>query len=147
MKLALIDGETVPEALDWEWNGGFEARAVLRDIEGNWIELIDPLVWPASRGRNIGDDTYVFQTSELQGISALLYERLNEELHRLPSVSITNSFPYRSGTGMFISIWSYFIVLIIPQARLALYVREIQLMVVLIQLSHVLSAQTSNSKL
>lgn len=142
IKLALIDGEATPGAPDWEWNGGFEARAALRDIEGNWIELVDPLVRPASRGRNTGDDTYVFQTSELRGISALLYERLNPDLHRLPSILTTNSFPYRSETGMSRSnlIKSISIVLIIRQARLALCAREIQLTVVWIPPSHVFSA-------
>lgn len=106
MKLALIDGTPAPETPDWEWNGGFEARSSLRDMEGNWIELIDLPVRAASRGRNVSDDTYVFQTAELCGISALLYERIFTDIPRLPTVSLSDSFPYRlfpyrSELGMF----------------------------------------------
>ena len=110
MKLGLIDGTPEPDKPDWEWNGGFEAHSGFRDIEGRWVELIDPQMQPASRGRNVGEDTYVFQTSDLRSISAMLYERVTNETHRLPSITLSDSFPYRSSIGMsfdILSIYSY----------------------------------------
>ena len=101
MKLGLIDGTPEPDQPDWEWDGGFETRSSFRDIEGRWVELIDPQMQLASRGRNVGEDTYVFQTPDLRSISAMLYERVCvvNETHRLPSISLSDSFPYRSSTG------------------------------------------------
>jgi len=105
MKLGLIDGMPEPDQPDWEWNGGFETRSSFRDIEGRWVELIDPQMQLASRGRNVGEDTYVFQTPDLRSISAMLYERVINETHRLPSITLSDSFPYRSSTGM---LFQYF---------------------------------------
>ena len=99
MKLGLIGGTLEPDKPDWEWNGGFEARSGFRDIEGRWVELIDPQMQPASRGRNVGEDTYVFQTSDLRPISAMLHERARNETHRLPSITLSDSFPYCSSSG------------------------------------------------
>ena len=48
MKLGLIGGTLEPDKPDWEWNGGFEAGSGFRDIEGCWVELIDPQMQPAS---------------------------------------------------------------------------------------------------
>jgi hypothetical protein len=48
---------------------------------------------PASHGQNIGKDTYVFQTPDLCSISAMLYEHVINEIHRLPSITLSDSFP------------------------------------------------------
>ena len=104
MKLGLIDGTPEPDQPDWEWNGGFETRSSFRDIEGRWVELIDPQMQLASRGRNVGEDTYVFQTPDLRSVSAMLYERVINETHRLPSITLSDSFPYRSSTGRYFNI-------------------------------------------
>jgi hypothetical protein len=106
MKLSLIGGTPKPGEPDWEWNGAFEARSGFRDIEGCWVELIDPQMKQASRGRNVGEDTYVFQTSDLRSISAMLCERVINETHRLPSITLSDSFPYRSSVGMYFDISS-----------------------------------------
>ncbi|KAF8910004.1 hypothetical protein CPB84DRAFT_1842672 [Gymnopilus junonius] len=50
MKLSLITGSLEPDEPDWEWNGSFEAWSSIRDVEGRWVEQIDPHVQPASRG-------------------------------------------------------------------------------------------------
>ncbi|KAF8913254.1 hypothetical protein CPB84DRAFT_1742606 [Gymnopilus junonius] len=50
MKLGLITGSLEPDEPDWEWNGSFEARSSIHDVEGRWVEQIDPHVQPASRG-------------------------------------------------------------------------------------------------
>jgi hypothetical protein len=100
MKLGLIGGTPALDKPDWEWNGRFEARSGFRNIEGHWVELIDPQMQPASRGRNVDEDTYVFQTLDLHSISAMLYERVMNETHQLPSITLSDSFPYRSSIGM-----------------------------------------------
>lgn len=78
MKLSLIQfdiGMASPvDVPDWEWNGGFESQGVLRDLHGHSIEQVDPQLQRASRGRNIGEDTYVFKTAELRCIAAMMYE-------------------------------------------------------------------------
>jgi len=99
MKLGILNNSHQPDAADWEWNGSFEARATFQNIEGHWVELINPVVQQASRGRNSGQDTYVFRTAELRAIAALLQERIDSDFHRLPGVSQSPSFPYRSVEG------------------------------------------------
>jgi len=101
MKLALLDASHQPDGPDWEWNGAFEARSIFQHAEGNWFELINPVIQLASRGRNVGSDTYAFQTAELRAFAALLYERVGQDLDRLPEIPQTPSFPYRSAEGMF----------------------------------------------
>ncbi|KAF8198428.1 hypothetical protein BJ912DRAFT_1074363 [Pholiota molesta] len=100
MKLSPIhvfDTSHQPEGADWEWNGNFESQGVLRELNGRFVEQIDPQLQPASRGRNVGEETYVFKTSELRAIAALMYEKLEKE--SLPKVPVTDSFPYRTGNG------------------------------------------------
>lgn len=103
MKLCPIDFQTRnnlpgPDDTDWEWNGNFEAVGVLRDLYGRFIMQVDPQLQRASCGRNKGEDTYVFKSSEIRAIAAVMYERLAKET--LPKVAITDSFPYRTENGM-----------------------------------------------
>ena len=81
MKLGILNNSHQPDATDWEWNGSFEARATFQNIEGNWVELINPVVQWASQGRNSGQDTYVFHTAELWAIMALLQEQIDSNFH------------------------------------------------------------------
>ena len=101
MKLGLItlENDHQPDTADWEWNGSFEARAVLRDLDGRFIQQINPDRQRASRGRNAGEDTYVFKSSELRAIAAMMYERLYQDRGSFPSVPFSDSFPYQSITG------------------------------------------------
>ena len=55
---------------DWEWNGGFESKGTFRDLEGRFVQQVNPERQPASRGRNVGEETYVFKSSELRAIAA-----------------------------------------------------------------------------
>ena len=96
MKLGLLNNSHQPEAPDWEWNGSFEAQATFQSIEGNWVELINPVVQQASRGRNSGQETYVFRTAELRAIAALLEARIESDFQRLSGVLQS---PYRSVEG------------------------------------------------
>jgi hypothetical protein len=101
MKLSIIkhqSGAHQPDGPDWEWNGNFESHTVLRDLNGRCVELVDPQLQRASRGRNMGEDTYVFKTSELRAMAAMMYEKLEKET--FPKVNISDSFPYRTENGM-----------------------------------------------
>jgi hypothetical protein len=101
MKLGLITqgNDHQPDAADWEWNGSFEARAVFRDLDGHFIQQINPDRQRASRGRNAGEDTYVLKSSELRAIAAVMYERLYQDGGSFPSAPLSDSFPYRSITS------------------------------------------------
>jgi hypothetical protein len=104
MCLTMTDTSHQPDAPDWEWNGLMEPGAAmsgLRDIEGSRIDLVDADLCPRTQGRDIGSSTYVFRSSDLRDLAAILYERLANDLHRLPTVSATDSFPYRSEKGIY----------------------------------------------
>jgi hypothetical protein len=81
MGLALIDRSHQPDGPDWEWNGAFESAGnvpSLRDLEGNWVELIDPILQKSLEG---DVQTFAFQTEELWALAALLHERLVHHIH------------------------------------------------------------------
>ena len=101
MKLALLDASHQPDGPDWEWNGAFEAWSIFQHAEGNWLELINLVIQLASRGWNVGSDTYAFQTVELCAFATLLYEHVGQDLNCLPEVPQTPSFLYRSAEDMF----------------------------------------------
>jgi hypothetical protein len=71
----------------------------LRNIEGLWIDIVDPVLQQRSQGVDLGNPTYAFRTAELRAMTALLHERLRDDLHRLPVVPLTDTFPYRSNGG------------------------------------------------
>jgi hypothetical protein len=103
MCLALTDNSHQPDAPDWEWTGLMEPGAAmsgLRDIEGSRIDLVDADLCPRTRGRDIGSSTYAFRSGDLRALAAILYERLINDLHQLPIIQVTNSFPYCSEKGM-----------------------------------------------
>lgn len=102
MCLALVDSTHQPDKPDWQFTGLFEAGAgslSLRNIEGLWIDVVDPVLQQRSRGVDLGNPTYAFRTAELRAMTALLHERLRDDLHRLPVVPLTDTFPYRSNEG------------------------------------------------
>lgn len=101
MKLGLVQFEIGQEialdTADWEWLGTFEPQGVLRDLNGQFIEQVDPQLQRASTGKNLGNNIYAFRTSELRSIAALMFERLGKET--FPKATITDSFPYRVENG------------------------------------------------
>lgn len=99
MKLALRDVSHQPNGPDWEWIGTFENQGNLCDLEGRWVELVDPDIQQASRGRNMGTDTYTFQTSELREMALKLQQRISSDFARLPERAVASSFPYRDEGG------------------------------------------------
>jgi hypothetical protein len=101
VKLALLDASHQPDRPDWEWNGAFEVRSIFQHAEGNWFELINPVIQLALRGRNIGSDTYAFQTVYLRAFATLLYQRVGQDVNHLPEVPQTPPFPHRSAEGIF----------------------------------------------
>ena len=105
MKLSLCDVSHQPDGPDWEWNGAFERRSAFQHAEGQWIDLIDPEVQRASRGRNVGSDTYAFRSTELRAMAAMIYQRISNDVSRLPEIMQTETFPYRSAEGEFTSLY------------------------------------------
>ena len=101
MKLSLCDISHQPDGPDWEWNGAFERRSTFQNAEGQWIDLIDPEVQRASRGRNVGSDTYAFRSTELRAMAAMIYQHISNNVSRLPEIMQTETFPYRSAEGEF----------------------------------------------
>ncbi|PPQ86817.1 hypothetical protein CVT26_000971 [Gymnopilus dilepis] len=99
MKIALRDTSQQADGPDWEWIGTFEDQGSFREADGRCFELIDPVLLPASRGRNAGSKTYTFRTSELRGLAALVHERVRNDVHELPLVTLSDTFPYRSPAG------------------------------------------------
>ena len=90
MRLSLVDTSHQPDAPDWEWVGLMEPGAAmtgLKDVEGNHFDLIDADLRPRTSGCDIGVSTYVFCTGDLRLMAAILYERLKENLHRIPIYS------------------------------------------------------------
>lgn len=99
MKLSLFDASHQPDGSDWQWMGNFEKKGIFQNIPGRSIELINPVIQRASRGRNAGEDTYVFRTADLRALSAVLYQKAVDEPGTLPEVPLTPTFPYRSAEG------------------------------------------------
>jgi hypothetical protein len=102
MCLASCDSSHQPDGPDWECTGLFEAGAGnsdLRNIEGLWIDLVDPVLQRRSYGPSLGIPTYAFRTAELRGMAAVLHEKVKGNLHRLPVILPTDTFPYRSNGG------------------------------------------------
>ena len=111
MCLVLSDGSHQPDGPDWQCTGLFKAGAGnsgLRNIEGLWIDVVDPVLQQRSRGVDLGIPTYGFRTAELRAMAAVLYERLKDDLHRLPVITPTDTFPYCSNEGKFHIFQYYF---------------------------------------
>jgi len=103
MKIALRDCSQQPEGPDWEWIGSFESNSSFCNVEGHRVDIVDPVIEPASRGRNVGTPTYVFRTSELRATAGYLLERVKSDVKQLPEVVASDSFPYRAEGGEFSS--------------------------------------------
>jgi hypothetical protein len=103
MRLALVTTNPTDAAdkPDWEWNGAFEPRSAFQNIEGRWVEVINPVIRRAATGSMNGKDTYAFRTADLRDMAALLYEHVGNDIQRLPQIAQTASFPYRSELGRF----------------------------------------------
>ncbi|EDR03916.1 uncharacterized protein LACBIDRAFT_331070 [Laccaria bicolor S238N-H82] len=78
---------------DWEWNGAFESKGVFCDLEGCFVQQVNPDRQLASHGRNTGEETYVFKSAELHAIAATMDKRLSKDHNSLPVVPISDSFP------------------------------------------------------
>ncbi|KAE9394509.1 hypothetical protein BT96DRAFT_943079 [Gymnopus androsaceus JB14] len=97
MSLKMIDGNHQPLRPDWEWGGQLEVphRAMLRGLLGHMIEPINPELGRPSQDP-AASKTYVFHTSGLWGITAILEERLRQDFAdgKVPNVSKSETFPY-----------------------------------------------------
>jgi hypothetical protein len=100
--LACSDRSHQPNGPNWQFTGLFEAGAgnsSLRNIEGLWIDVINPVLQQRTQGVELNIPTYAFRTAELRAMAAILLERLKDDLHRLPVIVPTDTFPYRENGG------------------------------------------------
>lgn len=74
-----------------------EPSSGLRDLEARWVDLLDPVL-----EKSVKDDvlTFSFKTEELRALGAILFERMNSSIHRIPRIKPSETFPYRTDTGM-----------------------------------------------
>jgi len=82
---------------DWEWFSWFESLS--HEVDGGWLQLLDPDVIKSSRvGR---EDTlgYAFKSSELLMIALLLFGNFRSETDRFLTVTWSCNFPYRNSAG------------------------------------------------
>jgi hypothetical protein len=100
MCLEVTDDSYQPGAANWEWTG-FEksASTCFRDIEGNFVDLINPQLAEGTMGENKGCQTALFCSDDICSIGAILYERIRNDLHRLPDIPAMPTFPYRLTNG------------------------------------------------
>ncbi|EJD41274.1 hypothetical protein AURDEDRAFT_169660 [Auricularia subglabra TFB-10046 SS5] len=79
---------------DWVWNGLWENRRTLLTLTGRQIQVISPSVETVE-----GSLVYAFSTEELCVLTSELFRRLKSDLHHLPDVKVTTTFPYRTEQG------------------------------------------------
>ena len=87
---------------DWEWTGHFEKLSGQNstcEIDGRWIELLNPAAVPPTRLGNKAKTTYRFNSAETVAVTSLLYQKLQNDTDRLPNIGWTTSFPYRTWKG------------------------------------------------
>lgn len=82
---------------DWEWYKGFEKVSL--EVEGCWLQLLNPEVIYPSQGQQEALPRYAFNSSELVAIACLLYGKFCSDADRFPSCAWTDRFPYRTQDG------------------------------------------------
>ncbi|KAI0042726.1 hypothetical protein FA95DRAFT_1682348 [Auriscalpium vulgare] len=93
MTLVEVDTLHQPSEPDWEWNGRFEERQDLVDIEGSLIELMNPAIQQQQSSVAL---TFAFRTPDLRSLGALIFERAQNSMHRVHAMLSTETFPYRT---------------------------------------------------
>lgn len=99
MILVPRDSSHQPDGPDWEWNGAFSATSDFTDIDSSLIECYSPALLPAITPSLDNKETFTVRTAEFRAVAALLFERSHDILHRLPTVALTDTFPYRLSDG------------------------------------------------
>jgi hypothetical protein len=100
--LPVLQGQETDEG-DWEWTGHFErllGSLATLDVEGHWLQLLNPVVAPPTHAGSGSGTTYHFLSAELVAVANLLHDRVKAETDRLQSVPWGDTFPYRSNKGM-----------------------------------------------
>ena len=88
---------------DWEWNGKYEggtATPLILEVLGKFIEPVNPTVGPPTSSSKSVSTTYLFTTSELLPITKLILSQTQASLSGLAEICLSESFPYRSPSGM-----------------------------------------------
>ncbi|KAJ8085516.1 hypothetical protein PM082_004334 [Marasmius tenuissimus] len=102
MTIAMIQEEYQLMKPDWEWNGQFETaeRTMLQCLPGQMVEAVNPELTQATLGSKLFK-TFVFRTSDLCGLAAVLVEWLQDECRdgQLKKVTRSETYPYRTLKG------------------------------------------------
>jgi hypothetical protein len=102
MSIAPVAEGSENEDGDWEWTGHFEkltGQNSICEIDGRWIQLLNPAAVPPTRHGNKALNTYRFNSAEMVAVASILYDKLRNDTDRLPSIGWTTSFPYRTRNG------------------------------------------------
>jgi hypothetical protein len=89
---------------DWEWTERFEqafGNSSICEINGHWLQLLNPVVLPSTRLGKEGTSTYHFRSAELIVIAATLYNDFHAKLSHLQEVSSSPTFPYQTVGGAY----------------------------------------------
>jgi hypothetical protein len=87
---------------DWEWTGRFEHLTGTNstcEIDSHRIQLLNPATSPPTRHGNVNLMTYRFLSAEVVAVANLLHEKLKSQFDRLPTVTWSETFPYRTRDG------------------------------------------------
>ena len=103
MRLAPVTQGSENDSGDWEWTGQFESLTGSNstcEVEGNWIQLLNPATAPPTRQGNVNLTTYRFLSAEVVAVASLLHETIKSQSDRLPIVPWNDTFPYRTRNGI-----------------------------------------------
>lgn len=89
----------------WEWTGSYETltgQTSSRELDGRFVETINPSTAFSTQPGRQDDQTYRIASSTLRFVASMLFERVreNSETNQLPTVTLSQTFPYRSAKGI-----------------------------------------------
>ncbi|KAE9388421.1 hypothetical protein BT96DRAFT_947614 [Gymnopus androsaceus JB14] len=91
MQLTLINSSHQPDVNDWHWNGKYLWSAIIQNLPGVSLELLDPDLERSQDDAKLMKDkpTYASRTDELSGIAVLLSEQISKTLHTIPIIKLS----------------------------------------------------------
>ncbi|KAJ6565759.1 hypothetical protein DFH09DRAFT_1314554 [Mycena vulgaris] len=103
--MELVPAKNIPgvgsDEGDWEWSGKFvttSGTSKICEVDGSAIQLLDPVVLPASSISTNPMSTYHFKSVELVAVAAAM-EMRTRSTRKLPEVAFGSTFPYRTSSG------------------------------------------------
>ncbi|KAI0337896.1 hypothetical protein BDW22DRAFT_1487987 [Trametopsis cervina] len=100
----VLEVEDNPDAEQWEWVGTYEVlsgQTSSRELDGRFVEAVNPSTAFSSQLGKGDEQTYRMSSTSLRTIATLLFERVREsdEANQLPTIKLSDTFPYRSLKG------------------------------------------------